>query len=344
MYAQCPECQTLFRITGEQLRAAGGRVRCSKCLAVFDAVATLRETLSDDELAAARAEQGAVRALAADNDFPVEDLFDVPEQAEPTDLLLEVPGYEIEEGADDEAALDAFLEPEMSAEFPVDDASLEAWATEHPDEAPDVPPINVPRDVADKLQELDANVKPEVALGLVRKRDWVAETVWSLLAVGLLLGLAVQWVHHYRHTLDANPDIGPLLRRAYALLNVDFSARVDLNAIRVRRTMVTAHETEEYALRFSTVMSNGASFPQAFPILLILVQDRWGETVAGRYFEPREYLPDNDPDGPMLPGKRYNVDVAILDPGREAVGFQIIPCTLRQDRHLCRENPANPAR
>lgn len=37
MHTQCPECNTVFRITAEQLNAAGGRVRCGECHAVFNA-------------------------------------------------------------------------------------------------------------------------------------------------------------------------------------------------------------------------------------------------------------------------------------------------------------------
>lgn len=37
MYTQCPECQTVFRLTEEQLALAGGKVRCGHCLGVFTA-------------------------------------------------------------------------------------------------------------------------------------------------------------------------------------------------------------------------------------------------------------------------------------------------------------------
>jgi predicted Zn finger-like uncharacterized protein len=37
MYTQCPECKTVFRLSEEQLAAAGGKVRCGHCLRVFTA-------------------------------------------------------------------------------------------------------------------------------------------------------------------------------------------------------------------------------------------------------------------------------------------------------------------
>lgn len=40
-YTRCPECQTVYRVTDEQLAARGGSVRCGQCHAVFDGHAEL---------------------------------------------------------------------------------------------------------------------------------------------------------------------------------------------------------------------------------------------------------------------------------------------------------------
>jgi len=45
MYTQCPACHTYFRITPEQLQAAGGKVRCGECRNVFLAPDFLTDTL-----------------------------------------------------------------------------------------------------------------------------------------------------------------------------------------------------------------------------------------------------------------------------------------------------------
>jgi predicted Zn finger-like uncharacterized protein len=41
MYTRCPNCQTHFRVSREQLQASSGQVRCGRCQSVFDAFATL---------------------------------------------------------------------------------------------------------------------------------------------------------------------------------------------------------------------------------------------------------------------------------------------------------------
>jgi predicted Zn finger-like uncharacterized protein len=43
LVTRCPQCATAFRVQSSQLTAKGGKVRCGKCGAVFDGVATLVE-------------------------------------------------------------------------------------------------------------------------------------------------------------------------------------------------------------------------------------------------------------------------------------------------------------
>lgn len=43
MYTQCSHCDTVFQLTAETLRAAGGQVRCGRCGEVFNALARLAE-------------------------------------------------------------------------------------------------------------------------------------------------------------------------------------------------------------------------------------------------------------------------------------------------------------
>lgn len=78
MYTQCPHCQTLFRISAEQLQAAGGKAHCCRCDRIFSALANLREPEADEEW--------SERDLAdADTDLQQQNLelpFDAP-PAEP---------------------------------------------------------------------------------------------------------------------------------------------------------------------------------------------------------------------------------------------------------------------
>ncbi len=49
MYTQCPFCNTLFRVRAEQLRAGRGRVHCSRCDNIFNALENLRESAAAEK-------------------------------------------------------------------------------------------------------------------------------------------------------------------------------------------------------------------------------------------------------------------------------------------------------
>jgi predicted Zn finger-like uncharacterized protein len=50
MYAQCPECLTIFKLTGADLAATLGSVRCGHCSAIFDALRTITDELPPEPI------------------------------------------------------------------------------------------------------------------------------------------------------------------------------------------------------------------------------------------------------------------------------------------------------
>lgn len=50
MYTQCPECLTIFKLTGGELAATLGSVRCGHCSAIFDALRTLTDQLPPEPI------------------------------------------------------------------------------------------------------------------------------------------------------------------------------------------------------------------------------------------------------------------------------------------------------
>lgn len=66
MYAQCPHCQTLFRVTSSQLTAADARVRCGQCFTVFNALDHLRVLSEEEEAVLASGQK--TKSFTADDD------------------------------------------------------------------------------------------------------------------------------------------------------------------------------------------------------------------------------------------------------------------------------------
>src|SRR5689334_10103067 len=77
MLTQCPQCQTVFRVTPLQLRSAAGRVRCGQCEAVFDALSNTETSTSEADL-----QSDAIIEDFADIEHPLE----VQEGAEEVEL------------------------------------------------------------------------------------------------------------------------------------------------------------------------------------------------------------------------------------------------------------------
>jgi predicted Zn finger-like uncharacterized protein len=285
MYAQCPECLTFFHLKPSHLKAANGRVRCSRCKHVFNALETLRDELTPEEIAAVE----AARRRESKTDAPTlheeyaGDLFDRLEYSENAELGLDTPRAE--------------------RPAPV---------------APDrhVHDFSVPR-------------KP--------RRHSALLAIANLL---LLLGLAAQIVHWQRFEILEHPQAGPYLARAYDEFGLDLSPPRDIAALKVSRTEVGSHPDHPRALHLTAVLENAGRLAQPWPQLHVDLQDRWGETVATRYFEPAEYLRAPESAGqPLRAGERHAIELTILDPGSAAVGFQIETCFATDSgndtRHVC---------
>jgi len=132
VYTQCPHCQTLFRISAEQLQAAAGKAHCCRCDRIFSALANLREPEADEEW--------SERDLAdADTDIRQQNLelpFDAPpaeadQFEQPSDLselmqaLKIAPDQPDQAAPDDQLATDDERDP-FEPPFVVDDPELDS--------------------------------------------------------------------------------------------------------------------------------------------------------------------------------------------------------------------------
>ena len=69
MFAQCPECLTVFKLATADIAAAHGSVRCGHCAAVFDALRTLAEQLPPEPIE--RLDAHAAQSAPPQLDMPV---------------------------------------------------------------------------------------------------------------------------------------------------------------------------------------------------------------------------------------------------------------------------------
>jgi hypothetical protein len=110
---------------------------------------------------------------------------------------------------------------------------------------------------------------------------------------------------------------------ARAMGGVSPAAR--LAAYQLRQWGVTGDPGAKGTLRVRASIMNSSAQLQPYPLLRVTLANRFGTRIGSREFEPAEYL--GKPQARMLaPGERVDATVDILDPGKEAEGFEIDVC------------------
>ncbi len=174
--------------------------------------------------------------------------------------------------------------------------------------------------------QADADVLDEEFLSPPAHRSG-GSILWKLLALPLVLLLVVQIVHHARATLARHPRLGPPLTQAYEALGLTLRPEWDLHAYEVRQWGIISDPAAPGTLKVRATIKNLAGFAQPYPLLKLVLEDRWGEQVRSREFEPIEYLDSSRaPNRLLAPAQQANATIVIVDPGPDAEGFHFDIC------------------
>jgi predicted Zn finger-like uncharacterized protein len=151
--------------------------------------------------------------------------------------------------------------------------------------------------------------------------------VWGAgVVLGLLL-LTGQVVNHYRDELAATARFNRPLTAFYASLGVQLAPRWDLRAYDVRQLGASADPAGSGLITVRASIKNAGRQPQPLPLLRVTLQDRFGNRIAARDVAPRFYVPRTVPESSYLAGgQRIDAEMGFVDPGANAVGFEIDAC------------------
>ena len=366
MFTVCPKCALTLVVTAADLRIAQGYVRCGRCLNVFNALARL----SEDRPGAAAAPPGT----------PAESSAEAPAESPPESPAASAaeapaaPPPEFASAAEDtgeiEIELDAGSVLVTSVRAPTAPAEVAEHETKVYEPGPSAPlastsqpaPAAViaeanaqvtaaapspaaiesasPADPADAQQTNTAPEPPESAFERASAAPR-AGLAWTLGAGALAVALALQVINHYRDALAANSAlIGPL-SAVYSVLGVKIAPRWNIHAYDVRQlgATVTGAAAGEIVVRAS--VKNSASRAQPLPLLRVTLQDRFGNRIAARDVPPGDYLPPAvAPSSLLAAGGRVDATMTFVDPGPQAVGFEIDACLrLQSGAVACAHGP-----
>ncbi len=363
MFTECPTCQTMFRVTGAILRAGHGQVECGQCHTIFDAI----ERLIDDippgpqpepaeslEPAASPASLPSDAEEAALASAEVRWANDLPTgEFQLTDGEL-VPIAAAREAAPDESVA-AHDDPPYAVEAPGDpeEITLEGDRIEIsgvyrvPESLPE--PAPAPEEVEPLIEPAAAVAAAPAGPAPYRSRrtpervtvpaeifapepeetdsGGTRTAAWAIFSLVLLVALGLQAVHHYRQELVRDPRVGPQLLKVYTALKLPLAPNWDVTGYEIQQWGVAADPATSGTLRLKASILNRAGFAQPYPLLKLTLEDRWGEQVGAREFEPAEYLAAGTPaDRLLAPNQPVDADIGIVDPGTDAVGFHVDVC------------------
>ena len=387
LFTQCSKCETVFELSADVLRAAGGQVRCGNCGEVFNALTRLAEDSTTFAVEESALDLEA-RAYSILETVPAprvarEAAKDEHEVAEDYENFAP-PGVEIAhlEILDLDDALDGdAMDAERSMEFTLPPGELDRIFIESKKRAPTpprslIPPESlapseslVPESPVDPVlapplphpESLAAEVSEDVRRDILEEfEQHIATTellrnsgrsdarprsliLWLGAAVVSALLLAAQIVHQNREwfAARAHGPLGAVVRSLYGALGAPLPAPANLAAYELRQWGVTGDPDANGTLLVRASILNTAAQLQPYPLLRVMLADRFGKNIGSRDFEPSEYL--GRPTAKLLaPGERVDATLAILDPGKNAEGFEIDVCLRGVDRRVACANDVAP--
>lgn len=360
MFTVCSKCNLRLTVTAQDLRAAQGYVRCGRCHNVFNALAALADDPARQAVPASTADTQQRPVLTQpEPPHPEPDKADLPQPhtaATDSDLEFNPASTNINEvfieasPAERTGTFESIVligDPAADADEPVPEpdappAEPDAAALEEPvvaalDQGPSLVDWSVGSEIASALEE-----PPEVALlnpppARGRLPNWVLGTVTGL----LLLGLLAQLTHHYRSQLATTAVLQRPLTALYQALGLPLAPRWNIADYGIRQLGASNEGAAAGDLVVRASISNNAAHDQPLPLLRVVMQDRFGNRVAGRDLQPAEYLGPGAPRASMMrPGQRVDVQVAFRDPGQAATGFEVDACMRESDHTVtCANDP-----
>jgi predicted Zn finger-like uncharacterized protein len=200
------------------------------------------------------------------------------------------------------------------------EAAVKSAAVRVPALRPSPPPAPPPGDLHEDEdeEETPTQVRPQW-------RSRLEPLAWPAACGLALLVLLAQIVNHYRDDLAVNPRLGHPLTALYASLGVHLAPRWDLRAYDVRQLGADVDPSGTITVRAS--IKNAAQQAQPLPLLRVTLQDRFGNRIASSDVAPRSYLPRSIPASSFLSaGQRIDAQMGFVDPGANAVGFELDAC------------------
>jgi len=160
---------------------------------------------------------------------------------------------------------------------------------------------------------------------------------WVYASIAAAVLLAAQATHHFRSQIAGTSVVGPLLEDAYAFLGAEVTPHWDLEQYEIVEWVAIAepNTSGRGSLKIAAQIHNKGPRAQPYPHVHVQLKDRWEDAIGSRVFKPSEYLPEGmRGDALMAPGITARAELDVVDPGRDAYGFELDVCVAADAQNL----------
>lgn len=300
MKTRCPDCQTTFRVTPEQLKARAGRVRCGQCQNVFNALDSL---LDENGTATLPVSRNTSRSVLPETSAVAEHRPSLTPASPQTESGYAADPLPDQSETADDTGLAMAITP---TEVPVEDTSpLSEQAAQFLGNASG---LILPRDTSEipgYSKWAEGVMAGPVALPVDKAARWP----FVLTALLLALALAGQIVFRFRSEIAiTTPSLRPLLELLSETLDAEVPLPRHVELVSIETSDLQTDPARGNLLILNATLRNRANYAQAFPSLELSLTDTQDVAIARRVFPPEEYLsPSLAADQPFT----ANSDVAV---------------------------------
>lgn len=319
MKTRCPNCQTSFRITPEQLKARAGKVRCGQCQTVFNALDSLLDETNVGAAPAPRPVTIHAPALASMSSTP-------PAQAD--------------DGHADATEAEKLFLPDPVPTPDDGEPASDAAPAESPSELPGVDAQALNEAEAQEFGKATGLIMPRETTDIPGYSKWVeglmtgplslpAEkaTRWPFVLAAALLSFALagQLIFRFRSEIATTmPSLRPALEVLCQTLGADLPLPRHVELVSIETSDLQTDPARGNLLVLNATLRNRAGYGQAYPALELSLTDTQDAAIARRVLRPEEYLPATTPAGqPFAANSDVTVRVWIEATEISAAGYRL---------------------
>ncbi len=305
MITHCKECDTYFRVSIEQLKAANGQVKCGCCMTVFNAIESLLESTeipTHHVSPAAREDEGeAIGSALLGKEEPDETIVATNETKDTSHYSWN--DIDFDPNPLDDEPTDT--EPEKENKDNLNEEHQDTQAT-------DLPETEGFHETAFEDHPLPVDEE------LHENRS---SPIWASTSLVLLGLLAFQIVKFNPELiLSRFPGLQPLCDYIDCPVT---EVPSDVSSINLISRDVREHPQFKGVLLVNATLVNNSDKPVPFPKLQLNLFDKVGRLVGSRKFTPDEYLDSSvDQEAGMRPEIPVHVVLEVVDSGEETQSFE----------------------